>query len=139
VPRRYSYFKSSDLAAAAEKVTVQQAAAGSKHVMFKSGWAYCSVICTVTLSRDGTAATTTAGTVVNASTNYPAAVATAFHTSNAGTGTAVAVYDLSAGGSVTLDLTGYEFGVGVGTAKNLSLAVASITGNVKILLIWEEE
>ena len=51
------------LVAAGTSATVQQPATGSVPVQLENAIVYCSVACQVTQSRDGTAATTTAGTV----------------------------------------------------------------------------
>ena len=131
-------FKSTVLSGTAETVTVQQPATGAKSVSFLDGWAYCSVACTVTLSRSGTAATTTALTPVSLSQPTETVATTAFHTSNVGSGTTLATYDLVAGQTISLDLRSLAM-IGNNTARNLSIGVGSITGTVMIGIKWREQ
>lgn len=133
----YIYTKSSSLSGAAEKVTVQQPAASARNVRFKSASVYCSVACVATLSRDGTAATTTAGTVVALSADYRTAKATVFHTSNAGAGTTIFTQNIAAGATFVFDLSGIELDQS-NTARNFSVGTDSITGSVVIAIKWEE-
>lgn len=129
--------KSTSLSAAAEAVTVQQPATGSKSVSFIGGYAYCSAACTITLSVGGTAATTTALTPTSLTQPIATPVTAAFHTSNVGAGTTVAVYDIAAGGSLSLDLTKVNM-TGNNTARNLTLKTDSITGTARLSIEWSE-
>lgn len=97
--------KSTSLSGAVEAITVQQPATNSKDVSFTAAYAYCSAACTITVSIGGTAATTTALTPVSLTQPVATTTTTAYHTSNVGAGTTVAVYDIAAGGSLSLDLT----------------------------------
>lgn len=131
-------FKSTVLSGTAETVTVQQPATGAKSVSFLDGWVYCSVACTVTLSRSGTAATTTTLTVVSLSQPTETAITAAFHTSNVGAGTTLATYDLAAGQTLSLDMGSMAM-IGSNTARNVSIGVSSITGTAKIGIKWREQ
>jgi hypothetical protein len=133
----YIYYKSTSLSGAAEKVTVQQPSSAARNVRFKSASVYCSVACTVTISRDGTAATTTAGTVVALSADYRTPKATVFHTSNAGSGTTLFTQVIAAGATFVFDLVGIELDQS-STARNLSIGTDSITGTATIAVKWEE-
>src|SRR5690242_4256563 len=78
-------FKQTALAGTAEVITVQQPASGAKNVSFVAAYVDCSAVCTITLERDGTAATTTALTVVQVNPDFNvAATANAFSASNVG-------------------------------------------------------
>ena len=131
-------FKSTTLTATPETLTVQQPATGSKSVAFLSAYAYCSVACTVTVSRSGIAATTTAFTPASLSQPTDTPATTAFHTSNVGAGTTLATYSLAAGESLPLDLTSMGM-IGDNTARNLSIGTDSITGTAKIGIKWREQ
>lgn len=134
----YVALKTTTLSATAETVTVQQPASGAKDVYFVDALVHSSVAATLTIERDGTAATTTTLTPVKTNSWIPTATATAFHTSNAGSGTAVSnAIDIPANTNVTIDLSSFNL-LGAGTAKNLTLKTNSITGTVKIRIKWEE-
>ena len=136
--RHYEALKETALAAAAEVVTIQQPATGSRTVYFKEAYVYCSVACTFTVERDGVAAAGTALTVLLLHAGNPATAVTAWHTSNVGAGTTVSpTYALGAGDYIIIDLTRFVL-VGDGTAKNLTVRTNSITGTVRIAIIWEE-
>ena len=137
---RFTLIKTTTLAAASEKLTVQQPASGAKSVFLLSASVYCSVACTATMTRDGTAATTTALTPVAISgIGAPATTTTGYHTSNVGAGTTISVaHVIPAGATVVFDLSGIHLR-GNGTAKNFSIATNSITGDAKIQIIWREE
>lgn len=133
----YIYYKTTSLSGAAEKVTIQQPSSAARNVRFKSASVYCSVACTVTMSRDGTAATTTAGTVVALSADYRTAKATVFHTSNVGAGTTLFSQVIAAGSTFVFDLNGIELDQS-NTARNFTIATDSITGTATIAVKWEE-
>lgn len=136
---RFTIFRATTLAAAAEKLTVQQPATGSKNVYFVSASVYCSVACTATMSRDGTAASTTTLTPVAISGIGTATTATGYRSSNVGSGTAISVdHVVAAGSTVVFDLSGVQLR-GNGTTKNFSVETNAITGDTKIQIIWREE
>jgi hypothetical protein len=136
----FAAYKATTLSSAVEAVTVQQPASGSKTVRFEGAYIYCSAACVVTLSVDGTAATTTALTPVALARQATPATptATAYHTSNAGSGTTLAAYDIAAGGEKSLEKSGLTL-FGDGTARNFTLKTNSISGSVRILVFWSEQ
>ena len=135
----YTYEKETSLSGAAETVTVQLPTGSNKTVQLIGAEVYCSVACTPELLRDGTAATTTAGTVVplNVHTTTPAAAATVFHTSNVGSGggTHIRYYTVPAGTTVSIDLSDK----GLTPGKNITLKTNSITGTARIYFQWREQ
>lgn len=135
---RFSVYKATTLAGAAEVVTIQQPASDSKKVHFEAVQVYCSVACVIEIERDGTAATGTALTSV-ALTPYGTATATAWHTSDVGNGTTISTFNVTAGQTVTVDLTGVMLAQGGGTGENLTLRSDSITGDIKITTFWRED
>lgn len=138
--RHYEALKQTALVAAAEIVTVQQPAAASRTIYPKEAYVYCSVACTFTVERDGTAATGTALTVISLHASNPTTAVTAWHTSNVGAGTTVSpTYALGGGAEnwLLIDLTKFVL-VGDGTAKNLTVRTSSITGTARISIVWEE-
>ncbi len=132
---RFSAYKATTLSGAAEVVTIQQPAASARDVFFEYAILYCSVVCTIELEIDGTAATST--TLTPIVETYGTATATAWSGSNVGNGTTLYEYNLAAGETITVDLTG-QFMEGNGTANNLSFRTNSITGDAKIGVFWWE-
>src|SRR5574342_237649 len=77
--------KQTSLSGAAEVITVQQPASNAKTVSFIGAYVDCSVACTITLERDGSAATAT--TLTPVALNSGTATATAWSGSDVGAGT----------------------------------------------------
>ena len=134
--RIYVAYREATKAGAAEVVTVQQAAKGTRTVHLDAASVYCSVDCVVSVERNGTAATGTAltRTPVNTAT---AATATAWHTSNAGTGTVLAKYLVTAGTDKKIGLRGVVLRQ-TAPGENVTIRTASITGDVRIVVRWGE-
>jgi hypothetical protein len=130
--------KSTALTATAEVITIQQPASSAKFVRFKGAYVACSVACTVTLERNGTAATSTTLAPVKANPqSATAATAKAWSASNVGVGTVLSVYPIAAGGSIVIDLSDHVFNA-ASTAQNLTLRTNAITGTAYITIQWTE-
>ena len=124
-----------------DKVTIQQPSTGAKSVQMLEAFASSTVACSATLSQAGTAATTTALTPAGLGQGGAALTPTAFafSASNVGSGTTLAVYDLPANGSVSLDLRDMAM-IGNGTAKNVSLGLScESSGTLRIAVKWREQ
>lgn len=133
----YAASREATLSGAAETVTIQQPATNSGQRFVMDGAAvYCSVDCTVTVERSGTAATTTAFTPVVLNPGVVAAKAQAMHTSNVGAGTAIGTYRVAAGSEKVIGLRGIR--LRPNTRDNLTVKTNSITGTVRILVKWAE-
>lgn len=132
---RFSVYKATSLSGAAEIVTIQQLAAAGKLIKVESVDVYCSVACVVTLELDGTAATGTALTPTTITTGT--AVADAFHTSDVGVGTVVSKKHVTAGQTLPINM-GYATLPTGSTANNFTVRTDSITGDVKITIVWTE-
>ena len=139
----YTASKTITLAGATGALTIQQPASGARRVRLISAYVECSVDCTVTVERDGAAATGTALTPAKVSpTNpagtVPAAKAEVYHTSDVGAGTdlttAITLTPLE---GLTLDLRGIYL-IGDGAAKNVTIRSSSITGDFSASVRWEE-
>lgn len=131
--------KTTSLSAAAEVITVQHTANDRKTVVFKGASLYCSVSCTITLERDGTAASTTVFSAVNtnpSNLNVKAATSVAYSSSNVGVGTVLTSYAIGSGGTFSIDLTNMI--LPSSTAANLTFRTNSITGTVIITVLWYE-
>lgn len=130
------------LSSAGTALTIQQPATNGKQVYFEAAVVYCSVSCSVTQAQNGAAATATAGTAnplmpYGAST---AAAATVWTASNVGSGTAAGgITHLSAGQTLTFDLSKISMGVNAGASANYTVSVGSITGTANITMIWGEK
>ncbi len=109
---RFSAYKATTLSGAAEVVTIQQPAASARDVFFEYAILYCSVVCTIELELDGAAATSS--TLTPTVETYGTVTATAWSGSNVGNGTTLYDYNLAAGETITVDLTG-QFLDGNGT------------------------
>lgn len=135
--RYYSATCNATLSSAATACTVQQPASGAQNVRLVRAQVYCSVACSITQERNGTAATATAVTIklVNPD-KTDAATAKAWSASDVGVGTALSTLPLPAGlSSITFDGV---YLIGSGTAKNYTIRTNSITGDVTIVIQWEE-
>lgn len=138
-PPNYGVSKVTVLNAAAEVITIQGNQPVNtrliKVVVFKGFDATCSVACTITLERDGNAATTTTLAPGRLNGESLPSTALAFSASNVGVGTILAQYSLTAGGQIAINLTGKQLYSGV---ENLTVRTSSITGTVNINVQWQE-
>lgn len=133
----YSTSKTTALSGAAEVVTVQLPATGTNTVNFLGAWVDCTVACTLTVERNGAAATSTTLAVNNINPGQTAAAATGWSSSNVGTGTVISRIGIAAGGGVSIDLTKIRM-TGNGTGQNLTIRTNSITGTVNITIVHSE-
>lgn len=133
----YAATKATSLSGAAEVVTVQQPAATAATVRFVGVSIDCTVACTYTIERNGTAASSTTLTTVALLAGSAASKALAWSSSNVGTGTVIYRGQIAAGGGQTIPLSGVVLS-GVGTTKNVTIRTNSITGDVKINFRWTE-
>jgi len=93
--------------------------------------------CTITLIRNGTTATATAGTVVKSRTGEPAAQAGFYTASNSSGGTSLPVQPLPGTGILGFDLLSLDIVVLPG--ENFSVAVATGTSQqITVNCSWEE-
>ena len=128
------------LSSAGTKATIQQPATGGGQIVLDQVVVYCSVSCDVTQTANGTAASTTAGTVTpRLPTPLNITVPVNFYTaSNVGSGTAQAgILHLTAGNSViclsTVCGAGRDTAFGPSTTgTNYTVVIASLTGTVNI-------
>lgn len=121
-------------------ITIQQPATGAKSVRGVMVSVSCSVACDIEFERDGTAATTTAATIV--STDRNAANTTpkfkAWVTSDVGNGTTLWLEPLAAGGKRDYDMSS-TFLNGNGTAKNWTVRVtAGSAGRLTVNIVVDE-
>ena len=135
---RFSVFKKTTLAGAPEIITIQQPASGSKKVYFEFVQVHCTVAAVIEIERDGAAATATALTAVDAS-KRGSVTATAWSGSDVGAGAKISEFDVAAGQTVTVNMDGYMLAPGGGTGENLTLRSDSITGDIKITIVWRED
>ncbi len=136
----YTASKVTSASSSTEVLTVQGISAVNvrlpKVINFKAFDAACSVACTITLERDGTAATTTALTPAPLNPESGPSTAVAFSASNVGSGTVLAQYTIPAGGQIAVNLAGKQLYSGV---ENLTLRSSSITGTVTLNIQWTEQ
>lgn len=135
----YIAYDSVSLTSAAEKLTIQQVANSTRDIQLVSATMWCSVSTTFTLSRTGTAATTTtlAPTILNTQTATPQAKL--YKASNVGTGTVIRTYNFNTGSSdIVIDLTNFLLLRTSGTTANVTLSTSSITGTCILTIVWNE-
>jgi hypothetical protein len=132
----YTVERKTSLSASAETITVQLGSAVGvvRSVGFVTASVYCSVACEVTLERDGTLATTTAITPQKVNPEDNVVTATAYRSSNVGSGATIGRQILGAGALMVFDL----HDVGLTAGKNFSIKTDSITGTVVINIKWKE-
>lgn len=130
-----NYYSVRDADATAVKITVQQTAGNQALIQMDYVEAWCEEAYTLTLRRDGTAASTTATTPVKANGTEPNASFTAYIDSNVGDGTLIDSKDFAAGQTVGIDLTIYSLARGGGTTDNFTVAAI---GNCRIFLSVKE-
>lgn len=133
----FSAHRTTTLVAAAEKVTIQSPASGGKRVHPIYATVRSTAAAVVTVSRDGTAGSTTALTPF-VLTKGATVTCTAYHTSNAGAGTTVEIRNVAADQTEIFDLSKHFFD-GNGTTQNLSVGTDSISATVNITIVWEED
>lgn len=127
------------LVAAGTKFTIQQPATNANSVQLEAATVYCSAACDLTQSQNGTAASTTAGTVNLLLPFGIPALATVWTASNVGNGTASGgILHLAAAERVTLDMSKVSMG-NTGTATNYTWVISSITGTANITVFWSEK
>ena len=130
------------LAAAPAVTTVQVPANTARWVVFREAYVWCSVDCTVTVERDGTAATATSLPVkkLNPGATWVATPSsTAFRTSDVGAGTVVSpkIY-VTANTQQVIDLAKFVFESGRDAVQNLTIRTTSITGTARTAITFEE-
>lgn len=132
----YIYLREVTLSSSTDKLTIQQPATVIRGVEFVGGSIYCSVACTVTMDRTGTAATTTAATPTKLNSISSASSVSIYTASNAGTGTTITKFVIAAGQTLPIDLRETWISAANG---NINFTTSSITGDVKIFLMWREQ
>ena len=136
----YIFYQQASLTSSAQKVTIQQVSSGTRDIHFDSVSMWCSEDATFTLSKAGTAATTTAGTIVKINTPNPASTVTAYTSSNVGSETTLNAYAFKKDSSpLVIDLKSMVIPRNSGTTGNLTLGTNSITATCRISFLWDEE
>ncbi len=128
------------LTGSASSFTIQQATSGSKKIIFESANIYCSVACEVSQAQNGTAATATSSPVLQIQPVGPSPTATAWTSSNVGTGTSVGgILEVPAAGVAALDLSRIFFAKTATSSTNYTISVNGISGTVIITFYWSEQ
>lgn len=123
------------VSAATTAITIQQPSVNGSQVWLGPASVYCASAQTLTLSWNGTAATSTTKAVLPIpNTNVPA-TATAWTASNAGSGVTGPVYNIAAGATFLLDLSWFRMG-NTGTTTNFTLTA---NGTCTITIQWTEQ
>lgn len=132
----YFVSKTTTLAAATEKVTIQTTS-GTNKIVFQNATVRCSVACVVTFSSNGTAATSATLSITSLNGVIVGSGA-AFSSSNVGAGTTGKFYPMEAAGTATFDLSDRFLVRRGNTESNLSIGVSSMTGDVTIQISYYE-
>lgn len=120
-------------------MTLQQPATQARIVEFPDGGragasVYCASAQTATLTWNGTAATSTAGTTARIPPTGMPSSATVWTASNAGSGSFSLVMNVAAGQTFPIDLGWFKMGAS-GTTNNLTITT---TGTCTITYMWSE-
>ena len=120
-----------------QAITLQKPTTSNRVIRPQAAWIHSTVATTVTLELRGTAATTTAMTIVPLT--GASSTAQAFSASNVGAGSTVGVFQVAAGGQgITIDLTGIVL-QGNASTENVTLRPANETSTLKVLLWFNEQ
>lgn len=134
----YVVYKETALVAGTEKITLQAGTAStSLNLHLIDGEVYCDGAADITLTQNGTAATTTtlAVTAVNGS---PAATGAAFSSSNSSGGNTLDKVSIpTGGGTFHWDLT-FLIAYGGSGTQNISISTSSVTATCRIKIIYSE-
>jgi hypothetical protein len=127
------------LSGAGATATLQRASGTTKSITLDTATVYCSVACTITQSQNGTAASSTAGSIRGVNPSSGAASSATFWTaSNVGAGTSIgAPITCDAACTVSIDLSKVIIPAGT-TNFNYSITISSITGNYSIGFMHKE-
>jgi hypothetical protein len=125
------------LVASTDALTIQVGASTTKDIRPIVAWVRCSAACSFSLVINGTAATTTTLATVALPGATSASQATAWSASNVGSGTTLATYFLEAAGTYPIDLT--KFALPHGPKSNLTISIASFTGDWRPAIQWAEQ
>lgn len=118
--------------------TVQQPSTVTKTASFVGMTITSTVPLTFTLERDGTAASTTAGTVTQINPSNAASTMNVYSASNVGTGTVMGTYSVQAGVPFSLDLSPQILWKQQ-TGRNLTVRTSSVTASVQLVVLWSEQ
>lgn len=122
-----------------DTVTIQQPASPSLVVQFELAYISCTATGTVTLSQNGTAATSTTLATKALNRSPSPSQAKAWSASNVSGGTTLNVYTVPAGApGLTLDLSKFYLDINSGTAANLTLTVSSGCTPSQVMIQWTE-
>lgn len=133
----YMASHTASLSSAVDAVTVQQPASGARQVKFSGALVRCSVACTITLSQNGTKASTTALAVTPLNLS-PTPASVAFSASNVGSGTTIYTYNIASGDTSDHWIVLEGFTLAPGQNSNLTLKTSSITGDTSIAIYFFE-
>lgn len=125
------------LSGAGTTFTLQVPASSGKRVYLQTAVLECTVDCTVSQDKNGSAATGTSVAAVGLNTNGTP-IATFYRASNAGAGSDLLPIIVRAGVQTALDMTPTVFARGAGTAQNFNWRVSSITGGARVTITWAE-
>jgi hypothetical protein len=132
----YTYTSGYSVTGTAAKGTLQLASSATRTVFPKSLNITCeTAACTLTLIRNGTAATATEGTVVKNRTSNPTAQAKFYSASDSSSGTSYVNQPFPSGGVAFVELGDIE----VAPGENLTFSVASTSSQrITIAVKWQE-
>ena len=138
ITRIYATYQEATPSTSAVVLTVQQPTSAPRQITFEGATVYCSVACVPTLEMNGAAATTTAGTSVKLDTRAPTAASVVYTASNVGVGTVLNKYAVSAGSGLSIIKSGLVLGATATAHGNITIRTDSISGTMRILLMWSE-
>lgn len=133
----YSTVIERSLSGAGEVVTIQTPANAKKRVFFKALRVYCSADCTVDVEKGGSTASGTAVTAVGLNTTGTP-TATVYRSSTSTGGAVADKYGQFGEGTFEYDLSYVMLPRGASSAQNFTFRVGSMTGTLRMTLVWGE-
>lgn len=128
---------------AASAVTVSSNGNNNRQVKFLRAFLSCSVACSFTLERGGTAPTTTAATINQVNPTNPQVQSSqmfAWTASNVGSDTNTLLsLNLAAGIPYVLNLEEMGLMIGAGIKDTVTIKSQAVSGNVGISILWKEQ
>ena len=135
--RFYQASASLSLSGTGGSITIQLPVKSGSRVYLQQAVLKCSVACTVTQERNGSAASATATTPVSL-TGGATPAATLYGGSGTTGGAALTSLTLGAGQQIPLDMTFTAFSRNNDNVQNHTWRVSSITGTFEVGVIWGE-
>lgn len=135
----YVLYQEASLTSAVQKLTLQQISSGTRNIVLDYATLWCSADATFTLSRTGTAATTTTLAPTKLRPISDAATAIGYTSSDVGSGTTLKKIAYKANApEITVPLNKISIPKNAGTTGNFTINTDSITATCRVAIFFSE-